>query len=186
MARPSIFTQEIADDICKRLSLGQSLKRMCEECDHLPHRDTVNDWMISKPGFSDRIVRAREIGAHAIVEEARDIADDGTNDYMEKLGRDGQPIGYVMNGEWVARSRLRIDQRWREAEAHLSKVYGRKQQVEHSGVIGVANVSSDELMAELLAMAASGRLKLPDGAQLIETDDEPEDDEPEDDFSDLV
>lgn len=180
--RPSIFSEEIAEEICTRLAEGQSLRRMCAENDHLPHRETVNAWCISRPGFSDRIADARAQGAAALVEEARDIADDGANDWMEKHHR--ETVSWVVNGEAVQRSRLRIDQRWREAEAHLPKVYGKRTAIEHSGHIASEPLpeNDDELMAELLDLCATGRLKLPSGVELAEVDDEePVTDPPADD-----
>lgn len=187
MGRPSIRTKEITDEICRRLARGQTLRAMCREVAHLPHRDTVNDWLIHDVAFSDRVARAREVGSHALIEENRDIADDGSNDWMEKMGRDGQPIGWMLNGEHVQRSKLRIDQRWREAEALLPKVYGKRQTIEHAGGIAITTGdNSDEIMAEIMELLASGRVKLPPGVQLEEGDAEEPEELAEDDFSDIA
>jgi hypothetical protein len=59
-------------------------------------------------------------------EEVLDIADDGTNDYVERLGKDGEPAGYQINGEAIQRSRLRVDTRkWLMAKFKPKK-YGEK------------------------------------------------------------
>lgn len=149
---------------------------MCAENDHLPVRSVVNDWLAHDRVFSDQVADARAKGSHALIEETRDIADDGSNDWMEKHNRDGSFAGYTINGEAVQRSKLRIEQRWREAEAILPKVYGRKTQVEHSGSIEIAESHDDALIQELLDMLATGRLKLPNGIELMADDGEDEDD----------
>lgn len=61
-------------------------------------------------GFSAQYARARDIGLDAMADEILEISDDGTNDWMEKEGRDGT-THYVVNGEAMGRSRLRVDTR---------------------------------------------------------------------------
>ena len=67
----------------------------------------------------------------------RDIADDGSNDYMEKLDKDGEVIGYSINGENIQRSRLRVDSRKWLASKLLPKKYGDKLDVNQSGNVTV-------------------------------------------------
>jgi hypothetical protein len=63
------------------------------------------------PIFLEQYVRAKEIGADAMAEEILDIADDGTNDWME-INR-GNYTSWVTNGEAMQRSKLRVDtRRW--------------------------------------------------------------------------
>lgn len=89
-------------------------------------------------GFAAQYARAREIGYHAMADELIEIADDGTNDWMERQGDDG--AAHVINGEHVQRSRLRLDTRkWLLSKA-LPKVYGEKLQTEHSGSLRVERV----------------------------------------------
>lgn len=169
--RPTLFTKQLADEICERLADGETLSAMCRDNDHLPVRSTVSLWIATKEEFSDRVARAREAGSHVLVDETREIADDGSNDWMEK--RYGETTAWVTNGEALGRSKLRIEQRWREAEAILPKVYGRKTQVEHSGSVNLTLSSDDELMAELVQLLTTGRLKLPGGLEVAEVDDPP-------------
>lgn len=180
MGRPTKFTQELAADICARLANGETLSAMCREEERFPDRSTVARWIVENVKFRDEVAHAREAGSHILIDETREIADDGVNDYMER--HHGESTSWVVNGECVQRSKLRIEQRWREAEAILPKVYGKRQMIEHSGSIDINTTSDDELIAELLHMAATGRLKLP-GVELVELDEvvtEPpiEDDDP--------
>ena len=90
----------------------------------MPQESTVRNWALDKDGtFFARYAKAREIGYLVMADETIDIADDGTNDYMARLGPDGQ-TAYVLNGEHVQRSRLRVDTRkWLLSKA-LPKLYG--------------------------------------------------------------
>lgn len=172
LGRPTLYCAEIATEICDRLAEGETLRRMCAEHDHLPERHTVTRWLVRYPDFCARVADARAAGSYAMIEEAREIADDGYNDWMERHGKDN--VGWQLNGEHVQRSRLRIEQRRWEAEAHLPKVYGKKQQIEHSGAVGVVLAGTDdgELIQELMALVDTGRLKLPKGVDLVEIEDE--------------
>lgn len=185
MARPSKFSQALADEIAERIAHGETLKSICED-DHMPAPATVFRWEIADQQFCKLITHARELGAHMIIAEAREIADDGRNDWMEKHGRDGQAIGWQVNGECVQRSRLRVDQRWKEATALAPRTFGQKAEmaVKHSGAIGLINLDVDdgELVAEILELVATGRFKPPGGVELMEADDVEEDD----DFSDIA
>ena len=64
--------------------------------------------------------------AEEVFEEILDIADDGTNDWMERNGKDGETGDTVLNGEHVQRSRLRIDARKWALSKMIPKKYGDK------------------------------------------------------------
>jgi hypothetical protein len=61
-----------------------------------------------------------------LTEEILDIADDGSNDWMEKLDKDGKSVGWAVNGEAVQRSKLRVDARKWIASKLKPKKYGDK------------------------------------------------------------
>lgn len=119
------YSQEIADKICARLAEGESLRSICAEED-MPGRRTVFDWLEANADFRTKYARAREFQAETLVDEMQDIADDARNDYMEKFDKDGVSIGYQINGEAVARSKIRLEQRRWYAEKLLPKKYGPK------------------------------------------------------------
>lgn len=158
MGRKDSYTQKIADEICERIAQGEPLRQICRD-EGMPAWRTVYDWINKYEDFSTAIARARELGYDAIAEETLDIADEGTNDWMEKLGADGQPIGWQLNGEHVQRSKLRIETRLKLLAKWSPKKYGDKQQVEMSGQLATSNMTEEEIRAELAALTNAGIIK---------------------------
>jgi len=101
----------------------------------MPCAATVFSWMRKYPEFMKQYARAKEESADAMAEEMLDIADDGTNDWMERSEQRGG--GYEVNGEHIQRSRVRIDTRKWLASKLKPKKYGEKVEHEHSGKIGL-------------------------------------------------
>lgn len=136
IGRPSDYSEKIADEICDRLANGESLRSICKS-EHMPHVGTVCRWL-AKPenaGFREQYTRAREVQADILADETLDIADDASNDWMKRAGKDGEP-GWVFNGEAARRSQIRIDARKWYAGKLAPKKYGDRQQIEHSGPDG--------------------------------------------------
>lgn len=123
--RPSDYNEQTVSIICLRLAEGESLNEICRS-DDMPAKGTVFRWLAQHPEFQDRYARAREVQADAIFEEILEIADDGQNDWMERNGKDDADAGWVLNGEHLQRSRLRIDARKWVAGKLRPKVYGDK------------------------------------------------------------
>lgn len=129
LGRPSSYTQETADTICSLLSDGLSLRSVCN-LEDMPVKATVFSWMRKYPEFLAQYTRAKQESADAMAEELLDIADDGTNDWMERYNKEGKAIGWQVNGEAVQRSKLRTDTRkWLMAKMKPKK-YGEKLDVD--------------------------------------------------------
>jgi len=77
--RPTIYSQELAQDIYNRVVEGASIPKICQ-LDGMPHRATIWAWMKEKPEFSDLLTRARKARAHFAVEQIIEIADEATPD----------------------------------------------------------------------------------------------------------
>ena len=136
--RPSRYNERTAFVICGRLAKGQSMREICRDS-HMPSAGTVYRWLSVNEEFQEQYARARKAQADTIFEEILDIADDAKNDWMKRQGGDGQEQ-WVMNGEHVQRSRLRIDARkWMLGKMNPKK-YGDKQEVEHSGNLNVTSI----------------------------------------------
>jgi hypothetical protein len=128
--RTSTYDPDIARQMCEQLSEGIPLREICRQ-EGYPAWRTVYDWMGKDADLAAAIARARDIGYDAMAEECLDIADNGGNDWMERLDADGVPIGYQVNGDHIQRSKLRIETRLKLLAKFNPKRYGDK--VVHSG-----------------------------------------------------
>lgn len=134
------FGQDVFDEICNRLADGESLRAICRT-KGMPDERTVRRWAADEEhAFSPQYARAREIGYLKLADEILEISDDGSNDWMLRSGKgeggDEETSGYVLNGEHVQRSRLRIDSRKWLLSKMLPKVFGDKVVNEHTGKDG--------------------------------------------------
>lgn len=159
--RPSIYSDELASEICERLVNGESLNSICKD-KSMPCVATIFSWLDKKPEFLKRYEFARENQADTLADQMIDIADDGRNDWMEKKDAEGNCIGWQVNGEYVQRSRLRLDARKWIASKLKPKKYGEKTTTEltgkDGGAIAVKDISLEEAarrMAYILTTAAS-------------------------------
>lgn len=149
--RPTSYTPEIAARICAELAEGKSMRTVCKAED-MPAMSTVFLWLRTHEEFSEQYTRAKAEAADALVEEMLDIADDGTNDWMEVHDKEGNCVGYKVNGEHVQRSRLRVEARKWIAAKLKPKKYGEKIDIDHG-------VQKDNPLATLMQQLAGKTLK---------------------------
>ena len=124
--RPTRYTDDLATLILTRMSNGEALKVICAE-EGMPDPATVRGWaMDDRCGFSLPFARARELQADAWVEDAVTIADDDTNDVLEREVVDGKKTRkeFVTNHAAVTRSKLRAEIRLRVAGMLVPHKYG--------------------------------------------------------------
>jgi hypothetical protein len=139
----SVYSEEIADRICDALADARSLRSICGDPD-MPSQSTVFRWLADDrfSDFRERYARAREAQADALFDEMLDIADDGSNDWMERKREDGS-TEEVLNHEHVQRSKLRIEARKWMAGKLRPKVYGDKLDVAHTGSLSLVIAPED-------------------------------------------
>ena len=120
--RPTDYTEELAAEICRRLSEGATLRAVCK-ADDMPSESVVRKWAVEdRCGFRAHYTGAREIGYLSMADEIVEIADDSHGDTIT----DPETGAEKMDGEFVARSRIKIDTRkWLLSKA-LPKIYGDK------------------------------------------------------------
>ncbi len=138
--RPSDYSPELAAVICGRMAEGASIKTICAAED-MPASSTIYLWLQQHSDFSDKYKDAARERGWALAEESLEIADNATNDWMERQSTSekgaGVNTGWVLNGEHVQRSRLRVDTRkW--FAARLNPKLADKVVNEHSGPEGGA------------------------------------------------
>ena len=127
VGRPSKYTQELADEICEGITLGNSIRTVCKP-EHMPAISIFYKWIRTNEEFAKQYARACTERTEAMAEDILDIADDGTNDYMETA--DGTT---EYNGDSIQRAKLRVDTRkWLMAKMK-PKRYGEKLDVVSDG-----------------------------------------------------
>lgn len=130
--RPSEYNERIAEEICERLSNGQSLRSICDNVAGMPSMPTVRAWLAKEPLFLDMFLHAREQQAHALFDECIDIADDTTKDVI--VAEDGS---VTSNPSAVARAKLRIETRLRCAAKLAPRTYSDRLEALQAGQINV-------------------------------------------------
>ena len=130
--RPSKYSEALASKICKLIAEGEKVVDVCKR-KGMPSVGTVFRWMHDKEGFREMYDRAREERAHRIFDDMLEIADDGTNDYVEKFNKNGESMGPQLDSEHVQRSRLRIETRKWIVSKLCPKQFGDRQQMALTG-----------------------------------------------------
>lgn len=122
MGQKSKFNQEDGDTICAALAEGHSLLSICEAMG-IPYT-TAKRWETDIPEHAANVARAREMGCHALAEQALQIAD------TPHLGviRTTKPDGGVEERfeDMTSHRKLQIDTRKWLLSRWLPKVYGDK------------------------------------------------------------
>lgn len=145
IGRPTLYTPELASLICERVATTtMGLARLCATHADLPDKTTVNLWRYKYPAFSTQYAQAKLVQADLLAEEMLDICDDGTNDWMESFGEEGEVV-WKFNGEHVQRSRLRIDTRKFLASKLLPKQYGQHSEEEQKDKKSLIEALIDKL-----------------------------------------
>jgi hypothetical protein len=140
MSRETIYTEELADAICERLSNGESLRKICSD-ESMPCRSTVLDWEEKNDAFRAKCARARARQAHCMVDMQLD----------EALG---------CTTENAAAVRVKISAYQWVASKLEPKKYGERAQLELTGKDGgpIETKNANDLTdAQLAAIASAGR-----------------------------
>lgn len=117
MSRQSLYSAEIAEIVCERLTLGESLRQICAD-ESMPNRSTVIRWMGADPAFATKCARARA--------EQADLMDDLILEVAHKC-----------TPETAAADRVKISAyQWRASKLNAKK-YGEKLDVAHEGNVTI-------------------------------------------------
>lgn len=104
------WSQAIADELVARHAGGECLHQICKD-EHMPHESSVRMWYVQdKHGFAEPWAAARQAYFDRMADEILEIADDGSNDWIERETKAGR-MGRQINRELVQRSALRVNTR---------------------------------------------------------------------------
>ncbi|MCW1886208.1 hypothetical protein OKA04_15830 [Luteolibacter flavescens] len=160
--RPTKFTPARAAKICAELSEGKPLTLICKS-KGMPCDSTVRDWVKAHPKFAEDYRFAREMGFDAIAWQILAIADNTGHEDKDTIKTD---FGDVPNKEWVMRSKLRVDARFRLLRVWDPSRYGEKVATEITGKDGGALkiVADEETLSKIKAASAIASFVRPPGA----------------------
>ena len=116
--------EDIFNKIIVEIENGRALRKILKEDENMPSTQTFYKWIDEDEVKSKQYARACEVRADAIFDDIIDIADDSSGD--KKVVESGE----VIDSEFVARSRIRIDARKWIASKLNPKKYGDK--IQHS------------------------------------------------------
>lgn len=114
------YSPEIAKEICDTIACtAKGLRKLCAENPHWPAFQNIHIWCQKYPEFRELYARAKVSQVEWLVEDALEIAYDGSKDsYVDDKGNERQ------DHEWVARSRLKVDTIKWFASKLAPKIYG--------------------------------------------------------------
>ena len=144
IGRPSIYTEELAIDICTRLGLGESLRKICL-ADDMPSLRSVMGWLTTKPDFLQQYTRAREIQAETQFDELIDIVDQPP-ELSHITNKEGELIEVKFDSSYVAWMKLRVDTRKWTAARMAPKKYGEQKTAEETNDLTVIDVNVRDMM----------------------------------------
>jgi hypothetical protein len=140
LGRPSLYSQELVDSICSQVGDGMSLRKVCEHSD-MPDMTTVFKWLRENEDFSHHYARAKEASADSHADRIGDLSE------------------RILAGEYDPQAaRVAIDALKWTASKLKPKKYGDRIHTEHSGAVGLSDMSQDELdrkLAELKQLSES-------------------------------
>jgi hypothetical protein len=108
--------------IVEDIETGMSLRKSCEK--HGVPAGSFIRWTKQDEELLKQYTRAKMLSLELMAEELLEIADDGSNDWMDSNNPNNP--GYAFNGEAVARGRLRVDTRKWYMSKLAPKIYGDK------------------------------------------------------------
>jgi hypothetical protein len=150
--RPSKYTPEIAEEICKRLGTGEPLLQICRD-DMMPERRTVYDWLERDPDLSAQFTRAREAGCDALAEEALVISNTPHLGQKQVMSDDGATTTIE---DMLGHRKLQIETRLKLLACWNPSKYGTKVQLggDPKNPLKVeASVQADSLLEALIKNA---------------------------------
>lgn len=108
VGRPSLYSEELAKNICALISSGESVKKISKR-DDMPSEFTIYKWIGEHPEFSKQYAHARAAQVERYAEDIEAIADN-----------------VDVDSNAIAKARLQIDSRKWLLSKMIPKKYGEK------------------------------------------------------------
>jgi hypothetical protein len=151
------YDELVAQEICERVSCGGLLIEICNE-PHLPTarrfyqwlRDNADIYALYKESINDRL--------NIFEEQIIQIADDASRDFKEVV-RNGRTVR-VLDGEAIARAKLRVEVRFRHLKAGRPQKWGDSTTIvtKSEDSLDFSNLSDEELEKRLAEIEGKQRV----------------------------
>jgi hypothetical protein len=106
--RPTLYSLEIALEICDRIADGESLVKICSD-PKMPKKTAVYEWLLRHKEFAEIYARAREDQADTLADEIHAISDELPQQIVDDKGKTRYDSAYVQwqknrvdASKWVA------------------------------------------------------------------------------------
>lgn len=129
MAKPTLYTPEVAKTILERIANGEPLNWICRD-EGMPNPRTVRDWKNQKPDFKQAYADARDVGFDVIAHRAR-LTMRG-----KKEEDGGESTGDVVRDKAIAEFDLKLLAKW-------DPRYAERMQHDHRGRISLEQLVAD-------------------------------------------
>jgi hypothetical protein len=115
------YTEELATEICERISAGELLINICKD-EHMPTVRRCNSWLKSNDDFTQIYRDSINDRLSIFEEQVIQIADDAAND-LRTIIKNGKEIKQI-DSEVISRAKLRVDVRFRHLKAGRPSKWG--------------------------------------------------------------
>jgi len=92
--RPTLYSLEIALEICDRIADGESLVKICSD-PKMPKKTAVYEWLLRHKEFAEIYARAREDQADTLADEIHAISDELPQQIVDDKGKTRYDSAYV-------------------------------------------------------------------------------------------
>ena len=147
--RPTLYNDDIANEICVWVSEGKSLNRYCQQ-EGSVSKAVIYQWLTKDKAFLDKYEKAREEQADTHADEISDIADE-------------RPDGSMEASTFNARQRLRVDARKWTASKLKPKKYGDKMAIGGASDLPPIRLITTDMTPEQAYHLMLGGAVLPEG-----------------------
>lgn len=149
------YTQDLGDEICRRIEEGMTLRKVCEMED-MPERTVVIGWANKRPFFRNQLTRSRVECMISWADDIVEAADESVSDYkltldlddprVNRIEEDGK-VTFTFSGDHLNRSKLKIETRRWLMERINSEQFGIRQYIDITQRFFES--TDDEIIAEL-------------------------------------
>jgi hypothetical protein len=143
------FSDDLANEICERVSAGELLIDICAE-PHMPTIRQCNKWLRDQPEFQQLYNQAIIDRLSIFEEQVIQIADDMDRDYKE-IPAKGGATKRVLDAEVISRAKLRVDVRFKHLKAGKPSKWGDTSTLitKNEDEYNPSNFSADELEKQI-------------------------------------